>query len=439
MTISNNFIEKYSSINYKDLDSETLEAGRNLLIDSLGNIIATLRAGDNKKLNKSIAQSLNENNSMTPLYLGMLIHSLDFDDTHYEALIHTGSITVPSAIYASFNKKISGKDFIKSIILGVDFAVHLASIEKHLFHKKGFHATSVVGVFSSAFIYGYLNKFSKESMVNSLGIAGSFCSGNLSFLENGDNTKIVHPGWASLSGCSAAKLVDFGITGSESIFEDKNGIYNLYSDLSLEDKNFEFIKNDWKINGVSFKPYPICQLSISTIRLASEIIDDLEVNDIKKVIIHLPEDSFDIVAKDKFFRSRPFSPYEAKFSIFWSLATFLTIKELTIDSFHEKYLENKLIENLANKIEVTTFKHTETAASIPGKLEIHFTDGKKNIYEEENLDNSILNSDLILKKFFENSHLNFDDELVQQLLKIEEMEDIGGIIRRILNEQIKKY
>jgi 2-methylcitrate dehydratase PrpD len=156
MTISQDFVEKYTSINHNDLDLKTLEAGRNLLIDSLGNIIASLRIGGNEKLNQSMAQSLTKNNNMTPLYLGMLIHSLDFDDTHYEALIHTGSITVPSGIYAAFNKKISGKDFIKSLILGVDFAVQLASIEKHLFHKKGFHATSVVGVFSSAFIYGYL-------------------------------------------------------------------------------------------------------------------------------------------------------------------------------------------------------------------------------------------------------------------------------------------
>ena len=35
----------------------------------------------------------------------MLIHRLDFDDTHYGALIHTGSITVPAAIYSSFLKK----------------------------------------------------------------------------------------------------------------------------------------------------------------------------------------------------------------------------------------------------------------------------------------------------------------------------------------------
>ena len=439
MTISQDFVEKYTSINHNDLDLKTLEAGRNLLIDSLGNIIASLRIGGNEKLNQSMAQSLTKNNNMTPLYLGMLIHSLDFDDTHYEALIHTGSITVPSGMYAAFNKKISGKDFIKSLILGVDFAVQLASIEKHLFHKKGFHATSVVGVFSSAFIYGYLNEYSKEEIVNSLGIAGSFCSGNLSFLKDGDNTKIVHPGWASFSGCSAAELVNLGITGSSNIFEDKNGIYNLYSDVSLENKIIDLSNDNWKINDVSFKPYPICQLSIPTIRLASEIVENLKISNIEKIIIHLPEDSFDIVAKDKSIKSQPRTPYEAKFSIYWVLAVFLINKELTLESFHEKYLKNNLIKSLINKIDVITFQHTETAASIPGKIEIHFIDGTINFYEEENLDNSISNSDLILKKFFQNSDLNPKDELVEQLLKIEEMDNIGEIIRRILNEQITKY
>jgi hypothetical protein len=44
-----------------------------------------------------------------------------------------------------------------------------------------------------------------------------------------------------------------------------------------------------------------------------------------------------------------------------------------------------------------------------------------------------------LEKFYQNSNLEHDDELVQELLKIEETDDVGAIIRRILNEQITKY
>ena len=111
MTISENFIANYSVVKSKDLDSQTIEAGKNLFIDSLGNIIASLRTGGNKVLNQNLAKSLNGNNNMTPLYLGMLIHSLDFDDTHYGALIHTGAITVPAALHASFDKKIESLEF----------------------------------------------------------------------------------------------------------------------------------------------------------------------------------------------------------------------------------------------------------------------------------------------------------------------------------------
>ena len=436
MTISENFVDKYSSIQYKNLQSENLEAAKNLLIDSLGNIIASIRTGGNAELNQNMANNLGDNNRMSPLYLGMLIHSLDFDDTHYDALIHTGAITVPAAIYSSFNKKINGEDFLTALVIGVDLAVHLASIEKHLFHKKGFHATSVVGVFSSALIYGYLNKFSKISLVNSIGIAGSFCSGNLSFLKNGDNTKIVHPGWASFSGCNAAELVNLGVTGSSNIFEDKNGIYNLYSNINIKDKVFDLSDKNWEINNVSFKPYPICQLSISTIRLASQIINNLEISGIEKIIIHLPKDSYDIVAKNKL---NPRTPYEAKFNIYWSLASFMLKKELTVDSFDEVHVKDDAIQDLIKKIEVLDFEHTQTAASIQGKIEIKFKNGEVKTFEEKNSSNSILNSDSILEKFYQNSNLEHDDELVQELLKIEETDDVGAIIRRILNEQITKY
>tara|TARA_B110000008_G_scaffold145929_1_gene147610 strand:- start:18124 stop:19443 length:1320 start_codon:yes stop_codon:yes gene_type:complete len=439
MTISENFIANYSVVKSKDLDSQTIEAGKNLFIDSLGNIIASLRTGGNKVLNQNLAKSLNGNNNMTPLYLGMLIHSLDFDDTHYGALIHTGAITVPAALHASFDKKIEGQDFIRALILGVDFAVQLASVEKHLFHKKGFHATSIVGVFSSAFVYGYLNKYSNSSLVNALGIAGSFCSGNLSFLENGDNTKIVHPGWASFSGCEASKLVHFGITGSSSIFEGQNGIYNLYSDISVDSNFFNLNKDIGEINNVSFKPYPICQLSISTIRLASEVVKNLKISDIEKMIVYLPKDSYEIVAKNKLVKSKPRTSYEAKFSLYWSLASFMINEELTVDSFSEKRLNDKKIRKLIDKIDVIKFDHKETAATIGGKIEILFKSGEKQIFEEQNPSNSILNSELILNKFLKNANLSHDDELIKELLKIDESDDVGKIIRKILNEQIKKY
>jgi 2-methylcitrate dehydratase PrpD len=114
-------------------------------------------------------------------------------------------------------------------------------------------------------------------------------------------------------------------------------------------------------------------------------------------------------------------------------------KELTVDSFDEVHVKDDAIQDLIKKIEVLDFEHTQTAASIQGKIEIKFKNGEVKTFEEKNSSNSILNSDSILEKFYQNSNLEHDDELVQELLKIEETDDVGTIMRRILNEQITKY
>ena len=73
--------------------------------------------------------------------------------------------------------------------------------------------------------------------------------------------------------------------------------------------------------------------------------------------MYLPEDSYDIVALDKDSKPNPQSPYEATFSIYWTLAFYLLKKELNVDSFEQNYLNDSQISNLANKIEIEQIKH----------------------------------------------------------------------------------
>ncbi len=105
MSISKDLIDSYYSIKFENLDQESVTASRNLLMDCIGNIVASYRVDKNEELNKKFIDSFSQETEFLPFFLGMLIHRLDFDDTHYGALIHTGSITVPAAIYSSFLKK----------------------------------------------------------------------------------------------------------------------------------------------------------------------------------------------------------------------------------------------------------------------------------------------------------------------------------------------
>ena len=80
--------------------------------------------------------------------------------------------------------------------------------------------------------------------------------------------------------------------------------------------------------------------------------ENLKISNIEKIIIHLPEDSFDIVAKDKSIKSQPRTPYEAKFSIYWvtRISKHLNMKP---GDFHEKYLKRDDESRPGNKIDVT--------------------------------------------------------------------------------------
>lgn len=439
MSISKDLIDSYYSIKFENLDQESVTASRNLLMDCIGNIVASYRVDKNEKLNKKFIDSLSKETEFLPFFLGMLIHRLDFDDTHYGALIHTGSITVPAAIYSSFLKKTSGEDLLTSICIGVELAVTLASVEKHMFHKKGFHATALVGPFSSSLIYSYLNGYSKNKAIDAFGIAGSFTSGNLSFLNSGDNTKIVHPGWASFSGCKATEITNYSVTGSESIFEDDNGFFSLYSNVENISKKIKTNVDDYEIKKVNFKPYPICQLNIASIRLLEDLDIDIDTNTIDKVTVYLPEDSYDIVALDKDSKSNPQSPYEAKFSIYWTLAFYLLKKELNVDSFEQNYLNDSQISNLANKIEIEQIKHTEDAASVKGKVEIFYTDKTSKVYTEKNPNNSITDTEKVLNKFYQNTNLPTESKILDELINIQDSDDAGKIIKGVISECIKKY
>ena len=52
MSISKDLIDSYYSIKFENLDQESVTASRNLLMDCVGNIVASYRVDKNEKLNK---------------------------------------------------------------------------------------------------------------------------------------------------------------------------------------------------------------------------------------------------------------------------------------------------------------------------------------------------------------------------------------------------
>jgi len=148
---------------------------------------------------------------------GILAHALDFDDTHAGALVHPTAAVLPTAFAIGEGTGASGAEVLVAAIAGYEVVNRLGAAVTHGFHKRGYHATSVCGVFASALIASRLLGLDVARTVNALGIAGSAAAGSLEFLNTGSATKQLHPGLAALNGIVAARLAAAGAEGPASM------------------------------------------------------------------------------------------------------------------------------------------------------------------------------------------------------------------------------
>ena len=68
MSISKDLIDSYYSIKFENLDHESVTASRNLLMDCVGNIVASYRVDKNEKLNKKFIDSLSKETEFLPFF-----------------------------------------------------------------------------------------------------------------------------------------------------------------------------------------------------------------------------------------------------------------------------------------------------------------------------------------------------------------------------------
>lgn len=87
---------------------------------------------------------------------GTLAHGLDFDDTREDAIVHTGSVAVTTALAVGEALGASGKAVLEAIIAGVEVMCRVGLAVPGKFHARHFHPTGLSGSFAAAAVSGKL-------------------------------------------------------------------------------------------------------------------------------------------------------------------------------------------------------------------------------------------------------------------------------------------
>src|SRR6202035_3814441 len=104
---------------------------------------------------------------------GMLIHGLDFDDTHLTSIIHATAACLPTALTFGEEMNVDGRVLLVAYAAGMETAIRVGAAAKGGFHHTGFHATGVVAHFSASVVAARLLNLPSEAIVAAQGIAAS--------------------------------------------------------------------------------------------------------------------------------------------------------------------------------------------------------------------------------------------------------------------------
>ncbi|MET0589369.1 MAG: MmgE/PrpD family protein [Novosphingobium sp.] len=246
---------------------------------------------------------------------GILIHGLDFDDTHLASIIHPTCTALPAGLALGESLGISGTALLEAFLVGAETGIRIGGAVDGGFHHVGYHATGVVSHFASAVTAGKLLGLSEDQITSAQGITGSTASGIQVFLEEGAWTKRFHPGWGAVAGITAAYLARADFKGPSRPYEGKFGLFatHLHDRAKVEELT-DGLGTDWRFGDTALKPYPVCHFVHGCADAAIELHHEIGGAQIASVKAYLPQPTLHIIAEPAEAKQRPTTDYEAKFS-----------------------------------------------------------------------------------------------------------------------------
>ena len=117
---------------------------------------------------------------------GAFAHTLDFDDTHSGGIIHVAVSVIFAALAESeSHPDLTFENMIVAVAVRYEVAVRISmSLGVSSWHR-GFHNTSIAGIFGAVAAVSKLCSVDSETLTNAFGLTCSFASGSMQYLENG--------------------------------------------------------------------------------------------------------------------------------------------------------------------------------------------------------------------------------------------------------------
>lgn len=354
----------------------------------------------------------------------VLVHGLDFDDTHGRGVIHGTASCFPAALGIAAQYGVSGRDLLTAYVLGMEACTRIASVAKGGFHQVGFHPTGLVGTFGCALIAGKLQGQTAATLAMTQGVALSMASGSLEFLEDGAWTKRMHPGWAGVCGLTAATLARHGFTGPQAAYEGRFGLFKSHlaerdaeCDYALATENLGTV---WEIGEVAVKPVPACHFTHAVADAAILLHGQgVRIEDIVRVTALMPKETVGIVCEPQASKRKPGNSYEAQFSVPYAVASGLLRGRFGLPDLEPEAFTDAAALALMEKIDYRVDPDSGFPRHYSGEVRVTLSDGRELRHREainRGAADRPLSADDIIAKYRENARTAVAPQRAQAIL-----------------------
>ncbi len=412
-SISRTISEFAVNLKYEEIPPEVIYEAKRYLYDSIGCAHGAAKTKDVailKKLYKGMGGKPEATLFVTgekipavnaALVNSLMVRSLDFNDIYWKEDPSHPSDLIPAAIAAGELSNASMKTVLTAIVLAYEFEQRICLFAKPGLRERKWHHASLTQLVSPI-VAGKVLGLTVDQMVNAIAIGGAHnftigcpTAGKLTMMKN-----TVDP-MAVQSGVIAALMAKNGFTGTEKVFEGKEGFMECFggwdsineinkpvtmtgregeSEWSWDiDALLGGLGESWKILECSMKAFPTEALTHTHISatLKTIINNDIKYDKIESVTVTTIARACDILFDIS--KYKPESRETADHSLPYCIAAAIVDRKVTKESFSESKMKDPRIWEIIGKIkgEASVEFGNMFPAKQPSKVLIRTKDGNE--------------------------------------------------------------
>lgn len=283
---------------------------------------------------------------------GAISHIVELDDIYAPALYHPGCPTVAAALAASQMANRGGADLLDAIVIGYEVGNRIGEALQPA-HYRFWHTTGTIGCLGAAAAAGIAISLDAPRLRHAIANAASFAAGLQQAFRSDSMTKPLHAGRAAQAGVFAALAAAQGLTGASDMLEGPAGLAAATAEGADLSAVLQRFGTPWTVGGITRKDHACCGHAFAAIDGALALrgrTGDLEA--IRAIRVETCVTAIEVAGNPA-----PRSPFEAKFSIAFAVASALQYGRVRLEAFTPARVREPLLQALAARVSLHVSPH----------------------------------------------------------------------------------